>query len=49
MFGLDTTIDYDSTPWAVFTTPQVAGVGMTEIDFYVKVAPSFPERSNWKI
>ncbi|MEM0128033.1 MAG: mercury(II) reductase [Thermoplasmatales archaeon] len=36
MFGLDTTIDYDSTPWAVFTTPQVAGVGMTEIEFLRK-------------
>ncbi|MEM3676259.1 MAG: mercury(II) reductase, partial [Thermoplasmataceae archaeon] len=33
MFGEDLTIDYESTPWAIFTLPQVAGVGMTEKDF----------------
>ncbi len=31
MFGEETTIDYSSTPWAVFTYPQVASVGMTEV------------------
>ncbi|MEM0127778.1 MAG: mercury(II) reductase [Thermoplasmatales archaeon] len=30
MFGTDLKIDYNSTTWAVFTSPQVAGVGMTE-------------------
>ncbi|EQD61456.1 Mercuric reductase MerA [mine drainage metagenome] len=33
MFGEDLTIDYDSSAWAVFTYPQVAGVGMTENEF----------------
>ena len=33
MFGEDLKIDYDSTTWAVFTDPQVAGVGMTENQF----------------
>ena len=36
MFGEDMRIDYDSTVWAVFTTPQVAGVGMTENEFSMK-------------
>ncbi|MEM1995789.1 MAG: mercury(II) reductase [Thermoplasmatales archaeon] len=30
MFGADLKIDYSSTAWAIFTSPQVAGVGMTE-------------------
>ncbi len=33
MFGEDLRIDYDSSTWAVFTSPQVAGVGMTENQF----------------
>ncbi len=33
MFGEDLKIDYDSATWAVFTSPQVAGVGMTENEF----------------
>ncbi len=33
MFGEDLKIDYDSTTWAVFTNPQIAGVGMTENEF----------------
>lgn len=33
MFGENLQVDYNSTPWAVFTTPQVAGVGMTENEF----------------
>ena len=33
MFGEDLKIDYDSATWAVFTDPQVAGVGMTENQF----------------
>jgi mercuric reductase len=33
MFGEDLRIDYDSATWAVFTSPQVAGVGMTENEF----------------
>ncbi len=30
MFGEGISIDYNSTPWAVFTQPQIAGVGATE-------------------
>lgn len=33
IFGKEQTIDYNSTPWAVFTTPQVASVGYTEEEF----------------
>ena len=33
MFGEDLRIDYDSSTWAVFTYPQIAGVGMTENEF----------------
>ena len=33
MFGQEAEIDYDSATWAVFTHPQVAGVGMTEAQF----------------
>ncbi len=34
MFGDDMRIDYSSTPpWAVFTYPQVAGVGVTEEEY----------------
>ncbi len=33
MFGEDMKIDYESATWAVFTNPQVAGVGMTENEF----------------
>lgn len=33
MFGEDLRIDYGSATWAVFTTPQIAGVGMTENEF----------------
>ena len=33
IFGEPLQIDYNSTAWAVFTNPQVAGVGMTEIEF----------------
>ena len=33
MFGQEAEIDYDSATWAVFTNPQVAGVGMTEAQF----------------
>jgi mercuric reductase len=36
MFGEDLTIDYDSSTWAVFTSPQIAGVGMTENEFSKK-------------
>ncbi len=36
MFGEDMRIDYSSTTWAVFTSPQVAGVGMTESEFSKK-------------
>ncbi len=36
MFGEDLRIDYNSTAWAVFTSPQVAGVGMTESEFSTK-------------
>jgi mercuric reductase len=36
MFGEDLKIDYDSATWAVFTSPQVAGVGMTENEFSQK-------------
>ena len=36
MFGEEMRIDYDSTTWAVFTSPQVAGVGMTENEFSKK-------------
>lgn len=30
--GRRDSIDYDSVPWAVFTSPQLAGVGMTEAE-----------------
>ncbi|MEM0097857.1 MAG: mercury(II) reductase [Conexivisphaerales archaeon] len=30
MFGQEGEVDYGSTAWAVFTSPQVAGVGLTE-------------------
>ncbi len=33
MFGEELKIDYESATWAVFTDPQVAGVGMTENQF----------------
>ena len=33
MFGEDLKIDYGSSTWAVFTSPQVAGVGLTENEF----------------
>ena len=33
MFGEDIEMDYNSSTWAVFTNPQVAGVGMTENEF----------------
>jgi len=33
MFGESLRIDYGSSAWAVFTYPQVAGVGMTESEF----------------
>lgn len=33
MFGDDLAIDYSTATWAVFTSPQVAGVGMTENEF----------------
>ncbi len=33
MFGEELKIDYESSTWAVFTSPQVAGVGMTENEF----------------
>ncbi len=36
MFGEDLRIDYDSATWAVFTSPQIAGVGMTENQFSKK-------------
>ncbi len=36
MFGEDMKIDYDSATWAVFTNPQVSGVGMTENEFSKK-------------
>lgn len=36
MFGEYLRIDYGSTTWAVFTNPQVAGVGMTENEFSKK-------------
>ena len=36
MFGETSSIDYNSTAWAVFTYPQVAGVGMTENEFSQK-------------
>ena len=36
MFGEDQEIDYDSSTWAVFTSPQIAGVGMTENEFSKK-------------
>ena len=36
MFGEDLKIDYDSATWAVFTSPQVAGVGMIENEFSQK-------------
>jgi mercuric reductase len=33
MFGQNSQIDYESSVWAIFTNPQVAGVGMTEREF----------------
>ncbi|MEM3267278.1 MAG: mercury(II) reductase [Conexivisphaerales archaeon] len=36
LLGGNAEIDYDSTPWAVFTNPQVASVGMTEEEFMKK-------------
>ena len=36
IFGENIKIDYDSTTWAVFTNPQVAGVRMTEREFSKK-------------
>lgn len=36
MFGETANIDYGSSTWAVFTYPQVAGVGMTENEFSKK-------------
>ena len=36
MFAENLRIDYNSTAWAVFTSPQVAGVGMTENEFSQK-------------
>jgi mercuric reductase len=33
MFGESLSIDYNSSAWAVFTYPQIAGVGMTEREF----------------
>jgi mercuric reductase len=36
MFGETANIDYGSSAWAVFTYPQVAGVGMTENEFSKK-------------
>lgn len=33
IMGDRTTIDYPSVPWAVFTNPQVAAVGVTEEEF----------------
>ena len=33
MFGEELAIDYDSATWAVFTSPQIAGVGVTENEF----------------
>ena len=36
MFGEDLEIDYGSATWAVFTSPQIAGVGMTENEFSAK-------------
>ncbi len=36
MFGETSRIDYYSATWAVFTSPQIAGVGMTENDFSKK-------------
>ncbi len=36
MAGEDLSIDYNSATWAVFTCPQIAGVGMTEKEFSKK-------------
>jgi len=36
IFGKGGEIEYNSTPWAVFTNPQVAGVGMTEREYMMK-------------
>ncbi|MCL5731204.1 MAG: mercury(II) reductase [Candidatus Thermoplasmatota archaeon] len=33
LFGEDMVVDYESATWAVFTSPQVAGVGMTENEY----------------
>ena len=33
IFGQDMEIDYESATWAVFTYPQIAGVGLTENEF----------------
>lgn len=36
MFGDEMKVDYESATWAVFTSPQIAGVGMTESEFSKK-------------
>lgn len=36
IFGQEGRIDYNSTAWAVFTNPQVAGVGLTEREYTMK-------------
>ncbi|MGC8661856.1 MAG: mercury(II) reductase [Nitrososphaeria archaeon] len=36
IFGQEGKIDYNSTAWAVFTNPQVAGVGLTEREYTMK-------------
>lgn len=36
MFGEESKVDYESAPWAVFTNPQIAAVGMTENEFSKK-------------
>lgn len=33
MFGEEMKVDYESATWAVFTSPQIVGVGMTENEF----------------
>lgn len=40
IFGQQMSIDYNSSAWAVFTYPQVAGVGMTENEFSRKTGAS---------
>ena len=36
IFGQGGSVDYNSTAWAVFTNPQVAGVGFTEKEYMQK-------------